>query len=146
MIIRAKNVPGAGIIKSIDREKRKVTVVYKDVEFSVDVEDIQEIEATEKVSNNLYNESKIKRLFQKNVSEVIDLHGYRVEEALNIVDKYLDDAILSGHNEVKIIHGFGQGKLREALIEFLKTHKQVKEFRPANVLRGGEGTMIVTLI
>jgi len=146
MIIRAKNVPGAGIIRNIDREKRKVTVVYRDVEFSVDVEDIQEIEATEKVNDSLYNESKIKRLFRKNVSEVIDLHGYRVEDALNIVDKYLDDAILSGHNEVKIIHGFGQGKLRDALIEFLKTHRQVKEFRPADVLRGGEGTMIVTLI
>ncbi len=74
------------------------------------------------------------------------MHGYRVEEALNLVDKFIDDAILCGYNEVKIIHGHGHGNLKIALADFLKQHKQVKEFKQANPLRGGEGTMIVTLV
>ena len=146
MVIRAKNIPGIGIVKEIDKEKGKITVAYKDVEAVIDVEEVQEIEQLEKAGEDIYDEPKVKRLFQKNVDEVIDLHGYRVEEALSIVDKFLDDAILSGHTEVKIIHGYGQGKLKEALVEFLKTHKQVKEFRQADLLRGGDSTMIVTLI
>jgi DNA mismatch repair protein MutS2 len=70
--------------------------------------------------------SDVKVTFQKSMSNELDLRGYRVEEALIEVDKFLDEAILSGLNEVYIIHGKGTGALMKAIHEFLDRHRRVK--------------------
>lgn len=59
----------------------------------------------------------------------IDVRGMRVEEALTVVDKVLDDALLAGLDEISIIHGMGTGALRSGLSQFLKTHRAVKSIR-----------------
>jgi len=70
--------------------------------------------------------SDVKVTFQKSMSNELDVRGYRVEEALIEVDKFLDEAILSGLNEVYIIHGKGTGALMKAIHEFLDRHRRVK--------------------
>jgi DNA mismatch repair protein MutS2 len=57
----------------------------------------------------------------------LNLVGKTVEEALPEVDKFLDRAFLSRLKEVRIIHGFGTGRLKSSLAEFLKNHPQVAE-------------------
>ncbi|MDA2937798.1 endonuclease MutS2 [Acidobacteria bacterium AH-259-A15] len=59
----------------------------------------------------------------------LNLIGFTVEEALTKADKFLDRAFLSNHREVQIIHGFGTGKLRAALSDFLQDHPHVEEHR-----------------
>ena len=84
-------------------------------------------------------------LNQKSVSQSINLVGYRVDEAKIALDKYLDDCILRGLKEVKIIHGYGSGKLRMGIHDFLKNKSSVKSFHIGNELEGGGGTTVCIL-
>ncbi len=73
----------------------------------------------------------------------IDLRGMLVEEAAYVLDKYLDDAILSGTNQVYVIHGKGTGALRAGVQEFLDGHPHVRSFRLG---QHGEGDLGVTVV
>lgn len=79
------------------------------------------------------------------VPSEIHLRGMTVDEALMSLDKYLDDAILAGLNEVRIVHGKGTGTLRQAIGEFLRTHKFVEEYYLAPPQAGGHGVTIVRI-
>jgi DNA mismatch repair protein MutS2 len=73
----------------------------------------------------------------------IDLRGSTVEEALNAVDKYLDDAYLAGVPTVAIIHGKGTGALRSAITEFIRNCRYIQSFRLGYPNEGGAGVTIV---
>ncbi len=74
-----------------------------------------------------------------------DLHGMRVEEACETLDKFLNDALIAGWDEVIVYHGIGTGKLSYAVKEFLKTHPRVKKFEDAPQNMGGFGAKLVHL-
>lgn len=67
----------------------------------------------------------------------INLVGLTVDEALPRVDKLLDDAALSDHRELRVIHGFGAGRLRTAVAQFLDGHPHVASFKLGAEGRGG---------
>ncbi len=73
----------------------------------------------------------------------INLRGMLVEEATYALDKYLDDAMLSGINQIYVIHGKGTGALRTGVQEFLKGHPHVRNFRLG---QHGEGDLGVTVV
>jgi DNA mismatch repair protein MutS2 len=75
----------------------------------------------------------------------LKLVGLTVDEALPLVDKLLDEATLSNRSEVRIVHGFGEGKLRRAVAGLLEGHPQVASFRPGGAGEGGGGATIVEL-
>jgi DNA mismatch repair protein MutS2 len=68
-----------------------------------------------------------------------------VDEALPKVDKFLDDAALADRREVRVIHGFGHGKLRKAVAGLLEGHPHVATFRLGESREGGAGATIVEL-
>ena len=74
-----------------------------------------------------------------------NLIGLRVDEALNELDKFLDDAKFSRLPMVRIVHGDGTGALRKAVHERLRNDSSVKEFRLGMPNEGGTGATIVTL-
>ncbi len=67
---------------------------------------------------------------KRTVSPEVNLHGYRVDEALSIIDTLLDDAALEGMSSLKIVHGKGTGALRRAIREYLAGHPLVATIQP----------------
>lgn len=75
----------------------------------------------------------------------VNVIGLRVEEALAVVDKSLDDALLAGLPRLAIIHGTGTGRLREAIREFLRGHRAARGVAGGDPARGGAGVTLVEL-
>jgi len=75
----------------------------------------------------------------------INLIGKRVDEALDEIDRYLDQALLAGKRAVRIIHGHGSGKLRAGVRDHLRTHAAVKSHRPGGEREGGDGATVAIL-
>jgi DNA mismatch repair protein MutS2 len=89
--------------------------------------------------------SKIVREKTRQIQTEIHLRGYQVDEAVLELDKYLDDAKLSGLKEVRIIHGKGTGALRLGIHQFLKTHPHVDGFRQGAYGEGESGVTVVMI-
>ena len=74
-----------------------------------------------------------------------DVRGMTLDEALNAVDQYLNEAVLAGMGEVSIIHGKGTGVLRSGIQQHLKRHMLVKSYRLGVYGEGEDGVTVVTL-
>ena len=81
-----------------------------------------------------------------NFSTTLDLRGYRVEDALDSLELYLDKASLANISSVNIIHGHGTGALKSAVRDFLMTSPYVAKFRPGEDGEGGDGISIVDIV
>ncbi len=77
------------------------------------------------------------------VSPRLDLRGKRADEALNEVTHYLDKAVFRGLNQVEIVHGKGDGILKEQIHKYLKDRTEVKQFELAHEDHGGAGVTVV---
>ncbi len=75
----------------------------------------------------------------------LHLRGLRVEPAVYELDRYLDQAALAGHAEVRIVHGKGTGAVRSAVHDRLREHPLVKSFRPGEEGEGDSGVTVVEL-
>jgi len=75
----------------------------------------------------------------------LNVVGYRVEEALPEVDKFIDTALVHQMKEVTIIHGIGTGRLREAIRDYLSNHEAIEAFADGDIRRGGRGITVVRL-
>lgn len=96
-----------------------------------------------KKSNSSVTFSKGNNLKSKNISSEINVIGMNVDEAIFVIDKYLDNCAISKLSPVRIVHGKGTGKLREGIHKYLKTNTHVKNFRLGTF---GEGEMGVTVV
>jgi DNA mismatch repair protein MutS2 len=79
------------------------------------------------------------------VASSLDLRGARVEEAMTMLDQYLDDATHAGAGRLTVIHGHGSGAMRDAVRAMLSGHPLVREWRPGDRGEGGDGATVVTL-
>ena len=75
----------------------------------------------------------------------IDLRGMLVDEGTYALDKYLDDAVLSGIGQIYVIHGKGTGAMRAGIQDFLKGHPHVQNFRIGEYGEGDSGVTVVEL-
>jgi len=79
------------------------------------------------------------------VATQLDMRGWRVEQALEELESYLNDAAMSGMGSVRIVHGKGTGALRAAVREQLAHHPLVKSYTSASPQEGGDGVTVVKL-
>ncbi|MCX6344557.1 MAG: endonuclease MutS2 [Armatimonadetes bacterium] len=91
------------------------------------------------------NESRISFEKAKDFKQEIHLRGMRVEAALEVLDKYMDDAMAAGAESMRIVHGKGTGQLRLAVWEFLKHHLGVLSYKIGEQDEGGFGVTIVQM-
>ena len=104
---------------------------------------VEEEEITSKVINKT-GAGKIKMSKSFQVSPEINLLGQTVDEALAVLDKYLDDAYLAHLPSVRVVHGKGTGALRQGVHNYLKRVSYVKSYRLGEIGEGDAGVTIVT--
>jgi DNA mismatch repair protein MutS2 len=120
----------------------KVTVQAGALKLNVPINTLKKIKA-EVTEEKPKSYRKGFDITNKNIKTSIDLRGMSLEEAFLEIDKYLDDAYLSGLNEVQLIHGKGTGVLRQGIAEFLRKHQLVKDYRLGEFGEGGSGITVV---
>ncbi|MEA2536580.1 MAG: mismatch repair protein MutS2 [Chloroflexota bacterium] len=81
----------------------------------------------------------------RTVASSLDLRGARVDEAIELLSRYLDDASLAGLDQVTVVHGLGTGALRDAVRASVADHPLVRDIRPGERGEGGDGATIVRL-
>ena len=86
-----------------------------------------------------------KDLSPKTMSYELDLRGKRAEEVGPELDSYLNDVSVANFSQVRIIHGFGTGVVRQIVRDILASHPLVKSFRPGGKGEGGDGVTVVEL-
>ena len=91
------------------------------------------------------NRSFNNRLKSKTAVTEINVIGETVEEAIFVIDKFLDDSVLANLESVRIVHGKGTGKLRQGIHKFLKTNAHVESFRLGTFGEGEAGVTVVKL-
>jgi len=84
-------------------------------------------------------------VFVRTDANTLDLRGQRVEEAIAQLERFLDEALLSGINPTMIIHGHGTGAIKSAVRDYLSSSSYARSFRPGEVYEGGDGVTVVEL-
>ena len=102
---------------------------------------------TPQPSTSLPREQPVRVLTQRSIQPTmeLDLRGWRVEEGMTHLERYLDDAYLGNLHRVRVIHGRGTGALRRAVRETLSSHPLVTSFRPGETGEGGDGVTVVEM-
>ena len=142
----ASNLNSEGIIVSNVSRDNTVQVQIGMMKMKVDIKYLQEIpnpSSKSNTKNKNYEYISRSSLKSQHVSPEINLLGFTVDEALPIIDKYLDDCYIAKLSTVRIVHGKGTGALRAGIHRYLKTHKLVADFRLGTF---GEGEMGVTVV
>jgi DNA mismatch repair protein MutS2 len=149
---RARSRTGGweGRIAAMDKGGRRATLEAGGMRVLVDHDDLepalgQPTPATDGAAGGPNTNAAGLRLERaRSVASSLDLRGARVEEALEALGRYLDDASLAGIGSVTIIHGLGTGALRDAVRDAVGSHPLVRSSRPGERGEGGDGATIVS--
>ena len=146
--VKLRGIARRGVILS-KLGAESVEVQVGSLRMRVSADDIEEVETEKekrppKITVRTEPTAEAPRTQRTAVAE-LHVRGLRVEEALEKVDKFLDEAVLAGHTEVRIVHGIGKGAIKKALAEFLASHPHVESSREAEREHGGAGVAVVTL-
>lgn len=138
-----------GTISSLPDSRGNVTVQMGILHSQVNISDLEIIEEQNPYAPKNMRRTgggKIKMSKSLSVSPEINLLGKTVDEAVAELDKYLDDALLSHLNSVRVVHGKGTGALRKGIHEYLRRQKHVKSYHLAEFGEGDAGVTIVNLV
>lgn len=140
----------AGVVTSIPNAKGEVMVTVGIINMKTNIKDLS-IDTTNYIETKKEQPKPrkvggaIKSNKVRNISFEIDLRGLYVDEAIEKVDKFIDDAYLAGMDIISIIHGKGTGALRTGIHEFLRRHSKVKTYRLGEFGEGDSGVTIAEL-
>ena len=154
--VLVKSLNKKGIILSISSKSEKCKVQIDNMKMLVSISDVEKVDKTDKVpekynyigngfdrglsGRNSFSLSKI-----KNFRNEISIRQLTIEEALPVLEKYLDDAYLLGVSPVYIIHGKGKGILRDEVKKMLDKVPYIKSFRLGGAREGGIGITVAYL-
>jgi len=139
-----------GTVSQIHKNKNQVTVLVGSLSTKMDIKNLAILKGykdpaeTSSKPKSAGGSGKIKMSKSSSVSSEINLLGYTVDEAIAVLDKYLDDAYIARIPQVRIVHGKGTGALRSGITSYLHGVPYIKEFRLGQIGEGAEGVTIVT--
>ena len=146
--VRIKGNHAVGSVEGIDRDM--ATIVFGDMRTRMKLDNLEHAEMPEKQSSGLQTQAFRSTLesFNKrklNFKQDIDVRGMRGEEAVTAITYFIDDAIVVGMSRVRILHGTGNGILRQLIRDYLATIPNVTNFRDEHVQFGGAGITVVDI-
>jgi DNA mismatch repair protein MutS2 len=150
--VKLRTFGSIGIVDQVKGDEAEVRV--KSLRFREKLDNLELVEVSpqskaeqgklEKLRKAAGTEVHLKGVEQNGRSE-LNVIGQTTDEAVEAVDKFLDEASLAGTGQIRIVHGHGTGALRRAIAELLKGHAHVARFLPAPQNQGGSGATIVEL-
>ena len=155
MKVFVKTLRQPGIVVSHVSKSNEVQVQIGNIKTNVNIKYLEKLDNSKldknssKKTNSTLNKNTSSSYGYANISKTknakfeINVIGYNVDEAIFVIDKFLDDCSLAKLQTVKIVHGKGTGKLRNGIHKFLKTNPHVKSFHLGSF---GEGEMGVTIV
>lgn len=149
--VRIKGLTTIGKVEAING--KQATVIFGDMRTKMAVSRLEHVDAaslqTEQQQFQAYNYSRETRetidKHRNQFHQELDVRGMRADEALNQVQYFIDDAILVGAGQVRILHGKGNGILRQLIRQYLASIPNVKSYRDEHVQFGGAGITVVEL-
>ena len=144
MLVEVIPFNATGTVISLPNKSNEVQIQIGNTKMNISLSNLNKTNKT--LTNENFSTTKVNRnngSKSKYISPEINVIGQNVDEAIYIIDKYLDDCAISNISPIRIVHGKGTGKLREGIHAFLKKHPHVKSFRLGTF---GEGEMGVTVV
>ncbi len=144
--VRVVSMDQKGIVASLPDDKNDLMVQIGLMKLRVPLSDIAVIDrhgVQKRFEKTEYG--KMYRRKSMTIQTEINVIGKSLDEAIMEVDKYLDDAYMSGLGQVTVIHGRGSGILRKGLRDMFRRHQHVASFESADYYSGGDGATVVTL-
>ena len=149
--VRIKGLTSVGKVESI--EGKQATVIFGGIRTKMAVSRLEHVDAatiqSEQKQFQAYNYSRETRetidKHRNQFRQELDVRGMRADEALNQVQYFIDDAILVGASQVRILHGKGNGILRQLIRQYLGSVPNVTNYRDEHVQFGGAGITVVEL-
>lgn len=145
LILKELNQPVT--VLSLPDKNDYITVQMGNFKTKIKTNKLAPYDSAYEKKENVYRPNSFEKfeLRKTNISSTLDLRGYKVEDALDSLEFYLDKASLANLACVTIIHGHGTGALKSAVRDFLSTSPYVAKFRPGEDAEGGDGVSIVDI-
>ncbi len=126
------------------RKDKSIDVAIGNISVNVEINEIElSLKAEKQEINNIIIERS--DTGNKRISLSLDLRGIRVNDAKEMLEKYIDDLILSNLKSATIIHGFGTGAIRELVQDYCHKSKYIESYRYGGAGEGGLGVTVITL-
>lgn len=126
-----------------DPKDGKVPVQLGSLKMTVPVGNLEPVDKAPKETVRARPNIQLQKAIH--ASPEVDLRHLRAEEALRELERYLDDAALAGLDSIRIVHGKGEGVLRQVVQGALRTNKGISSYRDGDATEGGAGVTIATL-
>ncbi|MBI4331426.1 MAG: Smr/MutS family protein [Chloroflexi bacterium] len=140
--VRVREVGVTATVLSISEARREVELEAGGTRLRLSLDEVDRVAAP---AGEAAPQVTVTRASPPSVARELDLRGRRADEVEPALDGYLSDASLAGYPEVRVIHGFGTGTVRQIVRTLLARHPLVRAFRPGQRGEGGDGVTIVQL-
>ena len=143
--VRVKKLNRFGEVTTIKpRGKTPLQILVGNMQMQAAYHEIDSVHPKQETSHLSTSVLDIQYSKSNTISSELNIRGLLVKEALDLTDKYLDDAYLAGIPTVRILHGKGTGALRKAVHDELRENPHVTNYQLAPLSQGGEGVTVVT--
>lgn len=132
-----------GVVVSLPNKNGDLQIQMGILKVNANLKDVVRTEPEVELSRAPQERSLLHEKKSMSLPSEIDLRGESLDSAIALVDKYLDDAVLVGLPEVRLIHGKGSGVLRQGLMKFLDRDRRVEKHALADLKEGGAGVTVV---
>ena len=138
-----------GKIVDINKKKKRATVLSDDRRIEADLKHLSYLASESDEAEKIKSTKKPQMTFSASSSNrnafnpTLDLRGKYVEDGLVMLEKHISDVFVYGFKSFSVIHGFGTGRMKRAVVEFLENNPQIKRFRDGKKAEGGLGVTVV---